>query len=67
MKTRVIALILAVCMMLSLGVFASASVDSSCNCAIPSYTYGTNCHGTYVYCINCGTYVVGEPCTGNDH
>ncbi len=71
MKTRVIALALAVCMVLGLGVFALAAVNGpyACNCVYsqPSYTYGTNCHGSYVYCINCGVYVVGAPCTGNDH
>lgn len=55
MKTRVIALILAVCMMLSLGVFASAHGPGGCTCetATPYYAHcGTN--GTHVYCMVCG-------------
>lgn len=62
MKTRVIALVLAVCMMLGLCAFASASVDgtNSC-CSNPSPYYRYENRGSEVWvvveCQNCGAFL----------
>ncbi len=58
MKTRVIALILAVFMMLGLCAFASASTDAYSDCTCVSgpraYYYTCGSGGTHVYCSGCG-------------